>query len=702
MHYTTWGDDKDQKAEAFQIMVDGAGAAMNRANASSYSSFRGQRNFEDLTSTLSGKPGLRQSDVDYFRPEDALPTKDKDIIEFCRKAYYRIGLIRNSMDLMGDFACQGIRISHRTPAIESFFKTWFKNVKGKEVSERYCHYLLREANVVVQTMTAKLKQKNLDDFKKAIAEVDLDSIQSSPKVSKKEVPWKYNFLNPVVVDVVGGSLSSMANDKQYYIDTRFTFLGKMQLDMRGDRNLEQKFINNLPKDIKSSIEGTNRVILLDPEKTYVDHYKKDDWDEWAKPIIYSCGRDLILYNKLKLADQTALDGAINKIRVWKLGDIANNILPTPGASAILKSILSSSTGAGTTDVIWGPDIDLIETETDTYRFLGEEKYKPTLMAIYMALGIPPTLTGTYGASGTTNNFMSLKTLTERLNYIRDKLVCFWETQIAIVQKAMGFRHPAEIEFDFMSLDDPNAMLRLLIDMADRNIISEEFVQRYVNAKPVLEKRRLKKEAKKEKVSPFHPVDKDFQFKKLYVQRGKITPSELGIELENPDKEDQEEKDLMMKELENKANPPQNNNPDMVGKRGRPPGSQDELPRQKRQFNPVRKAQIELWANDAQTSIAQILHKPLLSMFSKKNMRSLTAEEKTLAERIKFDVLYSLEPFCDVTEEAVGKVISKSVPSSVTDELILWLTEAVHQAGGNLSIDKIRQLQSSFVAYFKSI
>ena len=51
------------------------------------------------------------------------------------------------------------------------------------------------------------------------------------------------------------------------------------------------------------------------------------------------------------------------------------------------------------------------------------------MAIYAALGIPPTLTGTFGASGTTNNFISLKTLTERLNYVRSIVINFWEEQI---------------------------------------------------------------------------------------------------------------------------------------------------------------------------------------------------------------------------------------------------------------------------------
>ena len=72
------------------------------------------------------------------------------------------------------------------------------------------------------------------------------------------------------------------------------------------------------------------------------------------------------------------------------------------------------------------------------------KYTPHLNSVYAGLGIPPTLTGTYGAAGTTNNFISLKTLTQRLQYGRDVLQRFWAKEIEEVQKAMGFRKKTKI------------------------------------------------------------------------------------------------------------------------------------------------------------------------------------------------------------------------------------------------------------------
>ena len=72
--------------------------------------------------------------------------------------------------------------------------------------------------------------------------------------------------------------------------------------------------------------------------------------------------------------------------------------------------------------------------------------------------------------------MSLKTLVERLEYGRSVLVEFWEKEIVEVQKAMGFRFPARVEFDKMTLANEDAEKALLIQLADRNLISEETLQ----------------------------------------------------------------------------------------------------------------------------------------------------------------------------------------------------------------------------------
>ena len=437
------------------------------------------------------------------------------------------------------------------------------------------------------------------------------------------------------------------------------------------------------------------------------HYKKDDWQEWADPMTYACFGDLILYEKLKLADKAALDGAVNKIRVWKLGNLEHKLAPTATAASALGEILGSNVGAGTVDIVWGPDIELIETGTDVQRFLGEEKYRPTLMSIYSCLGIPPTLTGTFGASGTTNNFMSLKTLTERLNYVRGLVIEFWTHQIKLVQNAMGFRHGAQVEFDFMYLEDPASMTQLLINLADRNMISDEFVQRNVKAKPDVENNRINKESKKrgtgkmeEKVSPYHSVDKDFALQKIALQTGIVSPGQVGLELEEA--KDGEQPALeMRKPKEQESGPPQEEVPPTRGPDGRPKNSRDKVPRKEREFKPKRRASIELWAQKAQVAIAKFVNPALLHTLSKKNMRSLSGEEHESTERIKFEILCNLDFTQEISERSIASSINGgAISASVHAECQEWISAASTNCNRRLSIEEIRKVKASFYVYFK--
>ena len=196
---------------------------------------------------------------------------------------------------------------------------------------------------------------------------------------------------------------------------------------------------------------TSGLFPLPEDKTLAFHYKKDDWQDWAIPMTFPIMDDIILLEKLKLADSAALDGAISNIRIFKLGSLEYKIAPAVGAARKLKNVLQNHVGAGTIDIVWGPDIELLESKTEVYKFLGQEKYIPTLNNIYGGIGIPPTLTGAFSAGGTTNNFISLKTLVQRLQYGRDVLSSFWETELEIIQKAMGFAEPASLEYNHPDL-----------------------------------------------------------------------------------------------------------------------------------------------------------------------------------------------------------------------------------------------------------
>ncbi len=686
--YVSWDTDKERTK---------AIATYSQAlEESEYATANYRRNFEGVTSYADGRPGLRSADFDWFRSDQAAPVKPKDIISYARFVYRRVGIIHNAIDLMGDFACQGVRIVHPNPRVEAFYNSWFRQVGGKFVSERLGHLLFREANVPLRMFTAKVNKTKRLEMQKAVGTADLSSTKDTIRFNKAEIPWRYNFLDPLLVEPVGGSLATLSKRKQLSLQIPHYLKEEIRRLIASKDPVVKSVLDDISPDIIKAVTD-NKNIMLPKDKTYLYHYKKDDWQTWADPMTYSAFEPLNLYQRLQLADKAALDGAISKIRVWKIGSFEYKLMPSPTASTTLSNMLGTNVGGGTMDIVWGPDIELIETSSDVGSFLGEEKYLPTLMAIYATLGIPPTLTGTFGAAGTTNNFISLKTLTERLNYVRNIIVEFWAEQLELVQKAMGFRLPAHIEFDFMYLDDPSSVATLLMNMADRNIISDEFVQRHLKANPAIESRRITAENKKregsgvEKVSPYHEVDKQHGLKKIALQSGVSAPSEVGLELDP--KKGGEESALKMKENQMKMGRPAG--PNKSGSPGRPKNTKDSAPRQKKTFKPKNKAAVEMWAKKAQEIISSFVNPQLLKSLDKKQLRSLNAAQFSDLERLKFEILCNLTMDNDISEAAIAT--SARIPNNaVHAEFDAWVEEALEYLDQKtFTVDEIRNLRVSF-------
>lgn len=657
------------------------------------------RDFSNLLPSISGRPGMTRQDYEYFRPDEAVPTRSKSILANVESIYQRNGLIRNIIDLMGDFASQGIRIAHPNKGKEKLLLDWWERVEGNKVSERICNLLYRHANVYIRYYTAKIRDENKI---KVIASPDQIGLPTFGELEKKEIPFKYVFLDPTTVEPIGGSLSSFVNKPTYGI----RLSEYMRTLIKSPKTPEEKkIVKDLPADIKAAADH-NGLIPMPMERVIYLSYKKDDWMRIANPMIYSIIDDINLLEKLKLADVCALDSATSKVRIFKLGNMEYKIAPQPAAFTKLAEMLQNNTGGGTMDIVWGPDIELLETSSEGVKVLGEDKYKACLNNIYAALGIPPTLTGTYGAAGTTNNFISLKTLTERLEYGRDILTEFWTQQLALVCKSLDIRLPAQIEYDRPILANEDTEKTLLMNLADRNLISDELLRRRLGANDKMENVRLKRESKDRtnenrvpKAGPWHDPQTDDKHKKdlnkLALQSGQAAPSEIGMELKPKKPGESRLIDKQLK-LKKQSAPPGKTKTKKKGQpgQGRPKTKKDSKKRKTKTVRPRTRGTIEFWAKEAQGAISESVNKVILAHYDKKNMRSLTDEQAKQAESIKFGVLCNIEPFTDVNDEVIQEALSSPLPAYASvklDEAILDFNTCMKRQP---NMEEIRTMQCS--------
>lgn len=678
--YSTWNNERD-KAVAFSSASDAyennAPVQSERALAYSY------RTYLDIEPNRSVRTSMTKNDYYRFRPEENIPARQKKIMKMCMDAYDRVGIVRNVIDLMGDFACQGVNIIHPNKSIERFYRAWFKQVNGVERSERFLNYLYRTGNVVVKRRTAKVNADKEAELKRVVA-ADM-KIEEKPS-TKREIPWQYDFLNPLTIDVLDYQNGLFIGDPTYVMNLTQTTYDSF--------NSNKNSMSRLPKDLQESFKGGKRQIILDKDKIEVFHYKKDDWLLWANPMIYAILDDLIMLEKMKLADLAALDGAISQIRLWRIGSLDHKIIPRRDVINKLRDILASNTGGGTMDLVWGPELDFKESQSQVYKFLGSEKYQPVLTSIYAGLGIPPTLTGATGSSGGySNNYVSLKTLIERLEYGRQILTQFWQKELDSIQKAMGFRLPAQLHFDTIILSDESAEKQLLINLADRDIISHETILERFGEHPDIEKVRVRREEQDRrddnvlprKASPYHNPNMRSDVAKILITKDGLEDS-FYDDLDLPKQDFPENKMPVGGDLPNakKSTPaPQG---------GRPSNSKDAIKRKTKVVNPrSSQASLVLWAYNAQKTIAEHVTPMIVAYRGKTDVRTLSRAEFSHLEYLKLCILASIEPLIEVTPEVVASLIKdlKSPSKAFTTDVAYEIDQFVYTNKRKPTVDEMK-------------
>ena len=732
--FVTWSDDSG-KRQALSDTSDNIDAYDGIQKATAYN----RRSFLDIEPNRSVRTGFNREDYNRFRSSEAVPKQQKEAIKMCMAAYDRVGIIRNVIDLMADFAGQGITIVHPNKRIEKFFRAWFQKVNGRERTERFLNTLYRCGNVVVKRRTAKINKRTEKQLR-SVGETDMDIIDL--KVPRREIPWKFDFLNPMSVEVIGNELATFVGQPRYALKVSKLVRGLADRGLSGNSPHHRNLTAMLPPDILEAIKNGETVVPLDPEKVSVHYYKKDDWLIWSNPMIYAILDDIIMLEKMKLADISALDGAISNIRLWSLGDLDNKILPTKAAINKLRNILASNVGGGTMDLVWGPELKFTESSTQVFRFLGKEKYEPVLTNIYAGLGIPPTLTGMASTGGGfTNNFISLKTLVERLEYGRQVLVNWWNQELEIVQKAMGFRLPARIHFDQMVLSDEASEKNLLIQLADRNVISSETLIERFGEIPEIEKIRIRREVKErtketmpQKASPYHNPQHRNDLEKIALTKDMIAPEDVGIvpcddtgdhPLTNPKdrrsddqieekkdeiKDKQEERDQKKFDKQQEKQEKQKEF-DPVGRPedGRPKNAKDQQKRKQRDVNPRKSVKsfdlvgTTIWATEAQSKVSEVINPAMLAHYGKASLRSLTKSEMDQLEHLKLCILCNMEPFVEITPEVLNSLLKQPLrlESSLARMLADLKEDFFNRNERQPTIDEARQINVSGYALSKT-
>lgn len=630
--------------------------------SSTQNSSQGSRFLSD-GDTLSIRSEYAKSDYDKVRKADKVPTCPYQAMALCMRAYDRVGIVNRVVNLMADFVSAGIRLNHRTPAKQRLFRKWWEKINGDDISQKLITNVLKCGNVYTHRGYSNVPMKKVSGW--------------SAVGNTIRIPTHYDFINPLCVEIAGKDFASFIRQPilllriSNYLSTLYADLSKASGE--GKDEIIQEVLDSIPKEILEALKGGKQYVILSREDTLSYHYRRDDWRTLAYPMTYCVLENILLLEKMHLADYSALDGAISNIRLWTMGFIDqsnpnNSLIPGPAAFAKLASILENNVVGGVIDVIWGPELSFKESDTKVHNFLGPSKYAQCMNEIYAGLGIPSSMSSGGGSENYNNNYIAMQTMVKTLNYLRNILTDFWNKELKLLADKLGTT-PPKITYQHINFSDETTWYKFLLDMWDREIITNEDVLEDAGIPHDIVEKRIRRERKMRdggrippKAGPYHNSQQDHEYKKIILQQGIVTPSEIGVELK--EKENSEDTLLEIQEdiAEKQAEQQQkivDKNFDPKKKGGRPPGVKDKVKRKPRNTTTPSFSEQVSWGIDAQNQIHSILE-PLFRQKLKSEGKLESGDNIIPFEKLKLVVFSNLEPFCDVNEELVYNLLASQM------------------------------------------
>lgn len=576
--------------------------------------------YSNVEDGISVRPPFTRKAWERFRPNERIPHKDDEVMTACREAYESVGLIRSVVDLMTEIAVEGLELVSDNESIENFFHQWSAKVNLKERAERFANYFVVEGNVAVGRKFESIDTPTVRRMKR-------DSANAADNKSK--IPLDYVFYDPQTLQLIGGEAAIFSGTKRWAIKISSTHIAQFKSLAKKEG---EKVLEGLPKEVKAKVlsakTGTDLIIPVAPDEIYIAHYKKKDSAVWAKSFIYSILHDVIYNEKLRMAKISALDSWYNSVRLWRLGDHKEEILPDIGSIVRLSNVLENHSG-GTLDIIWDsmlqydqyfPPIEKLENFTENYE------------SMLLGLGVHKSLIGgTTGSSGSNDSFMGLRNLMKRIDAIRRAITDWIQSEVDIVCEELSFSIKPKIKFSVDNLFDQPSYFKLLTELNDRNVISNQTIVEKIGEMWDIEKSRVSNEEKERKEGSIS---------------NKYSPF---IQTEIPEQNHKKNKELL--KLKQEAGPIPMSVKDPIDKGGRPAGSKDTV---KRKVSKRIRAVDIAKAEDFQSSVDEAVDQFYLEKFDLINKRQLSAKQKEELEDAK-DKVFASYSGKDISQEEIIKI-----------------------------------------------
>ncbi|MCI0560823.1 MAG: hypothetical protein MN733_20255, partial [Nitrososphaera sp.] len=248
-------------------------------------------------------PGLMMPDAGY---EDASIANQYKNMREADKAYREVGIVRNVIDIMTDFASEGLNIVHPVAAQERFYRAWAKKVHLDEIIRQILQGLYKWGNVGLFRFLGKVPLKTRKEMMAKARELfaqgkDKEALKAFFKqdttFAKARIPVRYSCIPPFRIKIWG---TLLFNERKYFFRMTSADMERFR-DPKIASELEKKLMEQMPEEARE-LFATDGMILLPVENFSMFHYKRDCARLWADPLLLPIMDDLRYKKVLRRLD----------------------------------------------------------------------------------------------------------------------------------------------------------------------------------------------------------------------------------------------------------------------------------------------------------------------------------------------------------------------------------------------------------------
>jgi hypothetical protein len=202
----------------------------------------------------------------------------RDAVILCQKAYYNVGIFRNTIDLMTEFSSSSIYLTGGSQKSREFFEAYFRKINLASFQDQFFREYYRSGNVFIYRFDTELTPEDANRITQVFGNKLKNSFSQSESI---KIPARYSIINPA--DVYFGGTINFSVGYYYKLVTDY------ELERLRNPKTPEDFevFESLPPQVKDQIKNKgNRSVLipLDSQKMCAVFYKKQDYEPLSIPM----------------------------------------------------------------------------------------------------------------------------------------------------------------------------------------------------------------------------------------------------------------------------------------------------------------------------------------------------------------------------------------------------------------------------------